>query len=241
MELDDRLTISTPEGVDLDLTLAGVGSRFTAALIDGSIQAAIVIALTVVAAAVGWGGVAAALWSLFIFLVFFGYDVAFEVLAAGRTPGKRLNGLRVVRATGQPVTLVTSFIRNILRLVDFLPVLYLVGIGTILATKRNQRLGDLAAGTIVVRDRFATMRSSRWGQHPPRPSTPDLGLDVSAISAEELRAVESFLARRHDIDQDARRQLGHTLAERLRPKVGGIPAGVGAEQLLEAISASKAR
>src|SRR5579859_1276777 len=158
MVFEDRLTLDTPEGVQLELTLAGVGSRFTAALVDYLIQGVILLALGLVlgygvGVDPGAGGFALAIFSICFFLVFTGYDVSFEVLNAGRTPGKRLNGLRVVRESGAPVTFATSAVRNVLRLIDILPGWYIVGIASILITGRNQRLGDLAAGTVVVRDR----------------------------------------------------------------------------------------
>src|SRR5437868_3232179 len=158
MEYEDRLTIATPEGVDLELTLAGVGSRFASAIVDYLIQAAIIIGLGLVLG-LGAGlspdasGFAAALWTVLAFLLFVGYDIAFEVLASGRTPGKRMNGLRVVREDGGPVTFPISAVRNVLRIVDILPGTYLVGMVSILVARRNQRLGDFAAGTLVVRER----------------------------------------------------------------------------------------
>ena len=153
MRYDDTITVSTPEGVDFELTLAGAGSRFVSALVDLLIQFALLLATVAGVRLVGGYGDAAA--ALVSFVVVLGYDIAFEVLAAGRTPGKRLNGLRVVRSGGDPVGFITSAIRNVLRLVDFLPFAYVVGAVSILVTGRNQRLGDVAAGTLVVRDRVA--------------------------------------------------------------------------------------
>ena len=151
MRYDDTVTIATPEGVDLELTLAGAGSRFVSALVDLGIQA--VLAIATVAAVGRIGGFGQAAVALVTTLVVLGYDIFFEVLASGRTPGKRLNGMRVVRSGGEPVGFLTSAIRNVLRLVDFLPFAYVIGATAILATRKNQRLGDLAAGTLVVRDR----------------------------------------------------------------------------------------
>ena len=153
MVFEDRLTLDTPEGVQLELTLAGVGSRFTAALIDYLIQGAILLALGVVLGLgvgiePGAGGFVAAIFFICLFLLFTGYDVAFEVLNSGRTPGKRLNGLRVVRVEGHPVGFLTSAVRNLLRIIDFLPGSYLLGAIVILATRKNQRIGDVIAGTL---------------------------------------------------------------------------------------------
>lgn len=108
MRFDETITIATPEGVDLELTLAGAGSRFVSALVDLAIQTALLIATFVAVGLLTTGastdreGLAAASFALISFLVVFAYDVLFEVLAAGRTPGKRLNGLRVVRSAGSP-------------------------------------------------------------------------------------------------------------------------------------------
>jgi len=223
---DDRVTIATPEGVDLTLMLAGAGSRFASALVDILVQGAIIVAVTIVVAVAGLGGYGAAVVAIVSFVVVFGYDVSFEVLASGRTPGKRVNGLRVVRTGGEPVDLLTSVIRN------------LVGIVSILVTSRNQRLGDLAAGTLVVRER----KEGRLGVRPPFvPAAPDssAALDVSAITAEELIAVRSYLGRRHELSDGVRRQLAHMLAERLRPKVGGVTEDLRGERFLEALAAAK--
>src|SRR5262249_57943690 len=116
----------------------------------------------------------------------------------GRTPGKRINGLRVVRSGGQPVDLVTSVIRNLLRIVDFLPVSYLVGIVSIVVTARNQRLGDIAAGTLVVRERREGRVGVRRPFTPPVPAEPT-ALDASAVTPQELNAVRSYLGRRQEL------------------------------------------
>jgi uncharacterized RDD family membrane protein YckC len=243
VEFEDRITIPTPEGVDLQLTLAGVGSRFVSALIDLMIQIVLLIAVTGIAAAVGafGSGFGTAFVFLASFLVFAAYDVLFEVFASGRTPGKRLNGLRVVRVDGSPVTFFTSAIRNVLRLIDIFPVAapYLVGIATILVTRQNQRLGDVAAGTLVVRERTAqpTLQSLRRAQGQPPPVTD--AWDATGVSAEELAAVHSFLARRYELTSEARYRLASDLAGALRPKVFGVPEHLGSEAFLEKLAAAR--
>src|SRR5215208_2572003 len=155
MEYEDRVRISTPEGVDVELTLAGIGSRFIAAIMDLLVQGAVVLAAAIIlgVTAGNASSAAVAVFTIVFFLVFFGYDVLFEVRSRGRTLGKRWTGLRVVRTGGSPVTFVPSCVRNVMRLVDILPLFYAVGMCTIFFTSRNQRLGDLAAGTLVVRER----------------------------------------------------------------------------------------
>jgi uncharacterized RDD family membrane protein YckC len=239
VEFEDRITIPTPEGVDLQLTLAGVGSRFVSALIDLAIQLVLVIAVTGIAAATGAFGNGFGVAFAFIagFLVFAAYDVLFEVFASGRTPGKRLNGLRVVRLDGSPVAFFTSAIRNVLRLIDILPGGYLVGIAAILLTSRNQRLGDLAAGTLVVRER--TEHPALQGMRRAQPLPPADAWDVTGVSAAELAAVRGFLTRRGELTFEARHRLAGDLAGALRTKVVGAPENLGSEAFLERLAAAK--
>ena len=250
MSLEDRITIATPEGVDLDIALAGIGSRFMASSFDWLIKTAIVLAVAAGLGALGavtdagpppggdssaWVGVA--LFGLIAFALFFGYDIAFEVLASGRTPGKRWTGLRVVRTGGQPVTLLPSTVRNLLRLVDGI-LFYAVGMICMLATERNQRLGDLAAGTIVIRERSG--RRQAWAAAPlPAPDRALAAWDVSAVSVDEVATVRRFLERRHSLTDHARHRLGWELAQRLRPKVAGAADGQHDEVFLEQLVAAK--
>jgi uncharacterized RDD family membrane protein YckC len=257
MELEDRLTIETPEGVELDLTLAGIGSRFTASLIDHTLQFTLVIAAVLALGELGslgsengqttvddgGGALAVAVLTLFGFAIFFAYDLLFEVRFGGRTPGKRLTGLRVVRTGGRPVGFVTSAIRNLLRVVDVLPGFYGVAMAVMFASKRNQRLGDLAAGTVVVRERKGGRTGKRdgpdHGASEPGPRLDTAGWDVSAVSAQDIATVRRFLERRGALADDARGRLADELAGRLRPLVAGAP-DVAAERFLEALSAAKA-
>jgi len=239
MVFEDRLTIDTPEGVPLELTLAGVGSRFASALLDYILQFIILVALALVLRygagfSPGSSSVSAAFWVLGFFAVFWGYDVAFEVLNSGRTPGKAANGLRVVRESGAPVTFGPSAVRNVIRIIDLLPGTYLVGITSILVTKRNQRVGDLAAGTLVIRE---TRRLPPEVRVAPSVQTPTW--DTSAIGREDLDTVAAFLARRHELEAGARIQIAAELAGRLRPKVGGAIAADGDEMFLERLVAAK--
>lgn len=238
MEYEDRITIATPEGVDLELTLAGVGSRFASAIVDFAIQLALLGALGVVFLVAGAGGGAGVgAFTLLSFLLFAGYDILFEVLASGRTPGKRLNGLRVVRSDGSPVGFLTSAVRNSLRLVDILPGSYLVGIVAILATRRNQRLGDLAADTLVVRE----PRRRRRAAPSTAPLAADaLAWDASAVTRDEILTVRRFLDRRDELGGDARRRLARELAAALRERVTGVPDGLPDETFLERLAAAKA-
>lgn len=249
MEYEDRLAISTPEGVELELALAGLGSRFIAATVDTLIRWLLLVAVVVVligAGALGGGSgigrdrpLAIAALAIVFFLIWWGYDVLFEVLGSGRTPGKRWTGLRVVRVGGHPIGWRTSAVRNLLRIVDGLPFLYGVGIASILISRRNQRLGDHAAGAVVIRERRGPKPSSQplYMQQPA--GIAGHAWDVSAVTVEEVSAVRSFLERRATLEARARDRLASTLADRLAPKVGGLQPGLSAEAFLEQLALTK--
>jgi uncharacterized RDD family membrane protein YckC len=233
---EDRISVATPEGVTLEATLAGVGSRFVAGVIDQLLRWSLLAALVALLAVLevnlsgdGLSGAGTVVIIVGIFFVQFGYDVLFEMLASGRTPGKRWTGLRVVKKGGTPIGFLASCLRNIMRIVDSLPGFYLVGILSVMFTANNQRLGDLAAGTIVVRER---RQSTALPPLPvaPAPGPADSALyDVSAVSAEELATVRRFLDR-----------LARDMATRLGPKVVGPPRQWEPEAFLEYLVAAKA-
>ena len=136
---------------------------------------------------------------------------------------------------------VASAVRNVLRLVDSLPTLYLIGMISVIVTAHNQRLGDLAAGTIVVRERAAQPRATGWvaWSRPTVPLDAVVGWDVSTISPAEIAAVRAFLDRRLTLPPDARARIGYDLAVRLGAKVSGIPANAHPEYVLEGVLVAK--
>lgn len=250
MQVDDRLTISTPEGVDLELVLAGLGSRFLARAVDTLLQSAGILALALVWGAAssvseGADGWIVAVVIVVVFLLVFAYDAAFEVLGSGRTPGKRAAGIRVVGMRGEPIGFVTAAIRNIVRLVDFLPILYLTGTFVIVASTRNQRLGDLAAGTLVVREKFGGRAKERTrletDDHITVTADAVATWDVGAVSADEVRAIQVFLLRRLELPWHVRQHLGSELVARVGPKVVGAPTGAHPEYVLEGVVVAKDR
>ena len=149
MEYEDLISIATPEGVALTLTLAGLGSRGVATLLDWCVRLPILIVAAIPAAHSDAGRI---VFILVAFVMVYVYDVLFEAFGGGRTPGKRWTSLRVLHADGRPESAGAAAVRNVVRIVDWLPSFYLVGGASIVATARNQRLGDLAADTIVVRE-----------------------------------------------------------------------------------------
>ena len=265
MALEDRSHTATPEGVTLDVVLAGLGSRAAAYLIDFLIQVAVFVAfeLVVVRLLFSGGGtsnlVASGAVSLFALLDFIGYFVVSEMLSAGRSIGKRANGLRVVRADGGAAGFWSSALRNVVRLIDMIPFpVYLVGGILVLATPQNQRLGDLAGGTVVIRERTAA--AAAYAAHPWTSSaqwvsgsgwgagwTPVFGSlppglerwDVSAVTSAEAMIVGAFLANRHGYTPDARVRLAVQLANQVWPHVVGAPGSLHPEQFLEGVALAK--
>jgi uncharacterized RDD family membrane protein YckC len=260
MEIDDRYVTATPEGVHLEVVLAGLASRFGACLIDLLIQgvAAGVIIYAISHLFVSHPTLQGGLVYLTIFLLLIGYPIAFELLWSGRTPGKRATHLRVVRGGGQPVGFWPSLVRNLLRLIDILPSIYMLGMVLILVSSRNQRLGDVVAGTVVVRETHvatgfappnvfasgAAFSASAWApaqQHygPPGQAwlPPELAhWDVSAVPQPELALVRAFLDNRAGYTPDARGRLAADLANRIWPFVAGPAQPPPAETLLECVA-----
>ena len=156
-ERPDELVVATPERVAFEYAVAGLGSRFMAHAIDVLGLLVVFIVLSVLSiflgSALGDGNLAMLIWLLVSFLVFVLYFPILESLWNGQTLGKRLMRIRVLGDRGEPVTVTQVAIRNLVRLVDFLPVLYGVGITTLFIQGGSKRLGDFAAGTVVVRDR----------------------------------------------------------------------------------------
>lgn len=222
VNLEDRITIETPEGVAIDVTLAGLGSRLGAAIIDLLIQLAVLLVVLLAFGLVGsnvsedLGVFLLGLGALAVALVIVGYYILFEGLNGGRTPGKRAFGLRVAPLDGGSLGMTAVTIRTLMRLIDFLPVIYAVGAISIAVSGRNQRLGDLAANTVVVRDRRQDIASI-----PELADSGRIGWDTSTVTAEELGLVRQFAGRRQSLAPGARAKLAEDLASRLRPKVGG--------------------
>ncbi len=259
MEIEDRYVTSTPEGVSLSVVLAGLGSRMGAYAIDFAVQVAIIviaaIATFVVAKTETSALVAGGILALITFVTIFGYFVLFETFDSGRSLGKRALGLRVRRLDGSGVTFRASLVRNLLRILYTIPLFYIVDAALIVWTQRNQRLGDLLAGTIVVRERFGDRQlvSNTW-QDPnvwrvgavPYGAAQGLWLppevaawDVTAVTASDVAVIGTFLGRRHQYELQARLSLAQELASGIAPKVGGVVGPLHPEAFLEAVAALK--
>ena len=232
----------------LEFETAGIGSRLIAGVLDLLIQGVLLFSVFFglgFAAEVGLqvGGVAVAGIYVMVFLITFGYPAAFETLWRGRTPGKAALGLRVVTVEGAPIRFRHAALRSIMLLVDWYVTQGVVAVISMLVTRRNQRVGDLVAGTIVLRERSAT-RAER-----PVQFLPPQGLEAytatlatGAIGHEEYGSIRSYLLRAPSLPAavraDIANQLAHPLLQRLRTTP---PPGVGPETFLVCVAAAYQR
>ena len=207
-----HLEVETPEHVVLDYEIAGLGSRALAAIIDtlflGLWLTAALIVLSLLAPTGKW---VAAVGFLLSFASVWGYFTFFEALRGGQTPGKRRMGIRVVRDTGHAVTFGAAAARNLLRIADFMPPPYLIGAVLVAVHPRGKRLGDLVAGTVVVRDQ-PTLSAPEAAASP---GTEPAGTGVPELSDEEFRLVHEFSERAAALPADPRHRVATQLAARL--------------------------
>jgi uncharacterized RDD family membrane protein YckC len=237
----------TPEAVALEFQTANVGSRILAFLIDLLVVGTgIAVGVTAVALAVNASGAVLPDWlviAMFLVLLpgwWFGYFTACESLWRGRTLGKAALGLRVVTREGAPVRFRHAAIRTLLGTVDFALGGGFFAVVFILFTRDNQRLGDLVAGTLVLRERSAARQLAPVSfQAPPGLESYTATLDVAGMTTEEYQAVRSFLLRARQLTPAARAslavQLATPLAARLRPPP---PDGLPPEGFLGAVAAA---
>jgi uncharacterized RDD family membrane protein YckC len=242
--VDRTLEVRTPESIAFSYELAGLGSRFLALIVDQAIQIVTLVAifagLILAASRVVprhtapvishqlAESIAIAIIVVIVFAVLFGYFIVFEALWNGQTPGKKLVGLRVVRDGGYPIDFGASLIRNLIRVGEQLLGYYLLAAISALLSAENKRLGDLAAGTIVVRDArlAAPTPIAPHGDEPAYAPT-------AYLSGEERGLVKRFLERRDALSLDRRRDLAAQLAARVRQRVPTELARLDDESLLE--------
>jgi len=244
MSSADKLTIETPEQTSLEFPLAGIGSRFLAVALDTLLQFAVYIVLGLIAALVASFSVAGNLgkqWgiAILIFIAFtiqFGYFALFETLWNGQTPGKRWTHLRVIQDSGRPINTYDATLRNLLRIVDSLPSLYAIGVVTMLISPENKRVGDYAAGTVVVHEKPLQGVGSIWSV-AASPSQALPAIPSAQLSLDELQLVETFFERRMSLDPEVRRSMARQIAQRLGERLN-VPGETrpDAEKFLEALA-----
>lgn len=207
MLLDNLHCVETPEGSDLALRPAGVGVRIYAFGIDFLLKA---IVTTIISVAFGVAGAfGTGIGLILFFLLQWFYPVYFEVWRNGQTPGKRRMDISVVNDDGTPVTFAASLVRNLLRVVDFLPFFYVAAIICCVLTKDFKRLGDLAAGTLVIY-RYPPM------QQPDIDSTGKLPVP-SDFTTDEQRALLAFAERSKVLSPERQQELAQVLRPLLPP------------------------
>jgi uncharacterized RDD family membrane protein YckC len=263
MDPDDYHTTTTPDGIPLELPVAGFGTRAAAFIVD---LAALIIATYVASAllsyirnALSFGinsieleiVIIALYKTLISAFVFFGYFLICDAWLSGQTLGKKAGKIRVVTYDGSPPSFRQALIRNLARFIDFLPGLYLTGILAIALSKRSQRLGDMLSNTIVVRNDFekkASKALTNW-------RSPDLWMgvttyssglwhskinwDVTRVTNADLAVINEFLTRRWSMDGDSRSKLALNILGHIQPKVVMTGSVNDAEQFLEMVSIAK--
>jgi uncharacterized RDD family membrane protein YckC len=264
--LSEEYTIDTPENVTFGYEVAGIGSRFIGALIDSTL---LVVALVVVnlllllilnllgtrpgaalssraGESVSWlGGLIIAAYALLNFGLLWGYFIVFELLWNGQTPGKRLAGIRVVRTDGNPAGLIEIVVRNLVRIVDFLPAGYGVGLIAMFCNRQARRLGDFAAGTLVIKERKDIALATLHPAAPAAAADPEDAAHIDAL-VQQYPAIRHLSAVDYDLIQDAlgRARQGMPvdalltrLAAAIAAKLACPPPAPGAaRQFLEEIS-----
>jgi uncharacterized RDD family membrane protein YckC len=257
----DQLNIDTPELVDIEMPLAGIGSRFIALLVDYLIWGAGLLVLFLLFSlflpglkafsklSAQW---ATAIGFLILFVLQWGYFTLFEAFWNGRTPGKRVARIRVIQRSGRAIGLFESMARNLVRYVDQIPFFYAVGVIAIFVTRQHQRLGDLAAGTLVVRDR--EQETPLWGDagsrtftaqaFVPRAPIPEPhtaftlpATGIAKLSSNDLEVLEGFFARRLEMSLATRQALAERIASAIKAKSGlEQPTSASTETFLEAVA-----
>jgi uncharacterized RDD family membrane protein YckC len=233
------VTIETPEHVELQFLLAGIGTRFLAYLVDRSIQvgllAWVLLAVLVVFGVIGsveplmdlltylrgaLGQWLIALAILAYGVITIGYFILFEYLWSGRTPGKRSQQIRVIRNDGRPVSFLDVALRNILRFVDIVASVYPAGLAFMFVDARNRRLGDLAAGTLVVMERRGADPSVPLIPSEGREIAPELNRIVASMTPEDYHLLVKYLGRKRTLDEGPRQEVARAIGARICRRTG---------------------
>lgn len=222
-----NVTVVTPENVRIEYELAGLASRGGAALLDLLAQGGILLVIFGIRLILDsydkWPGTtwANAILGVAMFLAWYGYFLVFETIWNGQTPGKRHARLRAVREGGLPMDFTSAAVRNLVRTVDFLPALYVFGAISMLFHGRNKRLGDIAGGTIVVKERAEWMPQQSFANSAPAFRHTQTHIrNIELIDKEEFEAVKRFVERMPELDDAVRRELASRIAAPIMLKLG---------------------
>ncbi len=231
---DQTETIGTPERVETQSRLAGIGTRFIAYLIDKLIQMGLALGLSIILLlllilfgqltsltqffihlrdTLGWWLVAPVILAYEIFTK--GYFIFFEYFWNGATPGKRSQEIRVIRKNGRPISFLAAVIRNLVRAVDILAEIYPLGLIVMFIDPHNRRLGDLAAGTLVVGESALKPLEVCSPSEEPDMADDEIFSVALEMTAEDYDLVRKFLARRDALDEDYREDLARQILHRV--------------------------
>lgn len=226
--LDTTATVDTPERVRFRYRLAGPGQRAAAWVVDAVLQVVIAsmvgLVLALVAVVPGLDGVGNGLLLLALFALQWLYGVFFEYTLSGRTPGKLLLELRVVRTDGSPARFPDLLLRNLLRTADFLPAFFGVGVLVMLADRRMRRLGDLVGGTVVVAEDKASVLGTVRIDPPVSEEERQAMPARIELRPDELEVLESFLRRRPQLSRELAEELAKWFAPELARRTGLVAA-----------------
>jgi uncharacterized RDD family membrane protein YckC len=214
--LDTSYRVEIPGGIELEAQVVGPVPRFLAFFIDIIIRGVLIFLAAI--ASLPFGELGFGFWFIFWFLIEWFYPVLFEVFRRGQTPGKKALGISVVNDDLTPVSFGTSLVRNLIRTADFLPFFYLFGLVTMVSNSRFQRLGDLAAGTLVISIRQTAKTADLSHILPLAPST--------ALLRTEQTALVDFLQRSQQLSQPRQQELAEILNDVTHKKTDN-----GVEQL----------
>jgi uncharacterized RDD family membrane protein YckC len=235
-----RLEVETPDHVVLRYDLAGGGNRGFAAVVDFIVATLVFAGASWVFSSLSAGSPLAnplfGVGVMLTFLIAWSYFVLLEWLWQGQTIGKRLYGLRVIRDDGAPAGFVAVLIRNLLRIVDFLPLFYGLGLMAVIVTSRSQRLGDLAAGTYVVR--APRLRLDYFSLRTVTPLGTGAVVETRVLPGEMQRLVREFVAREARLAPKDRARVAAQIAERVRPYALDVATEADDAEFLRAVARS---
>lgn len=253
--MERSVSVRTPESIAFYYELAGLGSRFLALAIDMIIQGLVSIVLIILAAVatpralsvatalhIGSKTFASAVIAagiLIFFIIWFAYFIFFEQIWNGQSPGKRALGIRVVRDGGYPVPLLDSIIRNLVRIIEWVIAFYALSVVSMLLSSQNKRLGDFAAGTIVVRDRAFEVTNPKTWLTGEDAQSPDGFFDIAALSPDEIALAQRYAERRTMLNPAVAQQTAARIAAALRPKLKADTTTLNDDELLVKIAASR--
>jgi len=265
-QLSQEYTIPTPENVSFGYEVVGIGNRFIATLFDSAILLLLFVAINLLLAfaldlvgafstnlldfaeEIGWSqGFLIAIYTLLQFLLIWGYYIGFEWLWQGQTPGKRWTKIRVVRIDGNPVGFGEVAIRNLVRIIDFLPATYALGLVTMFFSENARRLGDYAAGTIVIKDKSmltledvtAVTERKASEPHPIDEADPlyTRYINIRALSGSDYALIDELLKRynRNRVDFELLNRAANSMRKKLNLDENEV-ATIGSLKLLEEIA-----